>query len=68
VGAPQSPDGILQMSEYLVHQLGHGVKEGIPAGLAPELAAHIQANVEEYRAVAEDLPAEMDRTRQLYGA
>ena len=65
---PQSPAGILQMSEYLVHQLGHGVKEGVPASLAPELAAHIQANVEEYRAVAEDLPAEMDRTRQLYGA
>ncbi len=30
VVAPQSPDGILQMSEYLVHQLGHGVKEGDP--------------------------------------
>lgn len=65
---PQSPAGILQMSEYLGQQLGYGVKEGLPASLAPELATHIQASVEEYQAVAEDLPAEMERTRQLYGA
>ena len=66
--APQSAAGILQISEYLVHQLGYGVKDGLSASLAPELAAHIQACVEEYRAVAEDLPAEMERTRQVYGA
>ena len=66
--APQSAAGILQISEYLVHQLGYGVKDGLSASLAPELAAHIQASVEEYRAVAEDLPAEMERTRQVYGA
>ena len=66
--APHSPTGILQMSEYIVHQLRFpAVKEGLAVNLAPSLAAHIQDNVEEYKVLAEDLPEELEKTKNLYG-
>lgn len=66
--APNSPTGILQMSEYIVHQLSFtAVKDDIPCTLIPSLAAHIQANVEEYKVLAEDLPEELEKTKNMYG-
>jgi HD-like signal output (HDOD) protein len=66
--APHSPTGILQMSEYIIQQLHFSaIKEGLIPSLAPSLAAHIQANVEEYRVLAEDLPEELEKTKQMYG-
>jgi HD-like signal output (HDOD) protein len=65
---PQSPTGILQMSEYIIQQLNFpAVKEGLIIHLAPNLAAHIQDNVEEYRVLAEDLPEELEKTQKMYG-
>lgn len=65
---PQSPTGILQMSEYIIQQLHFSaIKEGLGCNLTPSLAAHIQANVEEYRVLAEDLPEELEKTKQMYG-
>ena len=61
------PTGILQMSEYIIHQLGFSIKQGLPAALAPSLFAHIQSNVEEYKVLAEDLPEELDKLKNLYG-
>ncbi|MCL2457778.1 MAG: HDOD domain-containing protein [Desulfobulbus sp.] len=66
--APHSPAGILQMSEYIVHQLHFpAVKEGLTINLAPSLAAHIQDNLEEYKVLAENLPEELEKTKNLYG-
>ena len=65
--APQLPTGILQMSEYIIHQLGFSIKQGLSATLAPSLFAHIQSNVEEYKVLAEDLPEELDKLKNLYG-
>jgi HD-like signal output (HDOD) protein len=66
--APQSPTGILQMSEYILQQLSFpAIKEGLPLSLVPALAAHIQDNVEEYRVLAEDLPEELEKTQKMYG-
>jgi HD-like signal output (HDOD) protein len=65
---PHSPTGILQMSEYIITQLGYyALKEGIPVTLLPSLAAHIQSNVEEYKVLAEDLPEELEKTKEMYG-
>ncbi len=64
---PHSPTGILQMSEYIIQQLGFSIKDGLTASLAPSLAAHIQSNVEEYKVLAEDLPEELEKTKNMYG-
>jgi len=65
---PHSPTGILQMSEYIIHQLGFSaIKDGLTTILVPSLAAHIQANVEEYKVLAEDLPEELEKTKKMYG-
>ena len=66
--APQSPTGILQMSEYIINRLGFAIKPGLPTALAPNLAAHIQASLEEYGVLAEDLPEELEKTKNLYGS
>jgi HD-like signal output (HDOD) protein len=66
--APHSPTGILQMSEYIIEQLGlFAIKDGLPISLVPSLAAHIQSNVEEYKVLAEDLPEELEKTKNMYG-
>ena len=65
--SPQLPTGILQMSEYIIHQLGFSIKQGLSATLAPNLSAHIQSNVEEYKVLAEDLPEELEMLKNLYG-
>lgn len=64
---PHSPTGILQMSEYIIQQLGFSIKDGLSAILAPSLAVHIQSNVEEYKVLAEDLPEELEKTKNMYG-
>jgi len=65
---PHSPTGILQMSEYIIHQLGFtAIKDGLTTNLVPSLAAHIQTNVEEYKVLAEDLPEELEKTKKMYG-
>lgn len=65
--APQSTAGILQMSEYIVSKLDFGVKDGITAKLAPDLQEHIRKNVVEYQVLAEELPEEVNRIREMYG-
>jgi HD-like signal output (HDOD) protein len=65
--SPNSPTGILQLSEYITGQLDFCVKENIPIPLSPPLTEHIQENMEEYKVLAEDLPEEIERARNLYG-
>lgn len=57
------------MSEYIIQQLQFSCHQaGIATLLAqPRLAAHIQANVEEYKVLAEDLPEELEKTQKMYG-
>ncbi len=65
--APESLTGILQMSEYILSRLDFTLKENIPVALSDTLARHIQENVDEYQVLAEDLPEEIERVRNLYG-
>ena len=64
---PASPTGILQLSEYIIGQLGFTVKEEVGARISPSLGQHIQDNLDEYKVLAEDLPEEIERVQQLYG-
>lgn len=65
---PKSPTGILQMSEYIIQQLNFpAIKQASPMTLPTSLAVHIQANVEEYKVLAEDLPEELEKTQKMYG-
>lgn len=63
---PESPLGILQISEYILSQLDFTVKEGISIVPASSLAKHIQDNIDEYTVLAEDIPDEIGRVRELY--
>jgi len=63
---PSSPLAILQISEYILSQLGFTIKEGVPSPIAPALAQHIQANIDEYTVLAEDIPEEIEKVRELY--
>ncbi len=65
---PKSPTGILQMSEYIINQIGFSIKDDIQYPLPPSLANHIQNNVEEYKVLAQDLPEELEKTRQMFGS
>jgi hypothetical protein len=64
--APQSPLGILQISEYILSQLGFTVKEGVSSPIVGPLSEHIQANIDEYTVLAEDIPEEIEKVRELY--
>lgn len=64
---PESATGILQISEYILGQLDFTVKAGIPILLAESLLQHIQKNIDEYQVLAEDLPEEIERVRNMYG-
>ncbi len=67
---PESPEGILQLSLYIISQLGFTLKEDIhenvAQNLSPSLNEHLQENLEEYKIIIEDLPEEIEKARQLY--
>ena len=63
---PESPLGILQISEYILNRLDFGVKEGLSIVPASSLAEHIQKNIDEYTVLADDIPEEIERVRELY--
>lgn len=64
---PNTATGILQMSEYIINQLGFSLKDDLALTLSPSLAEHIQENVEEYKVLAEDLPEELEQVNAMYG-
>ena len=63
---PESPLGILQISGYILSQLGFSVKEGTHIIPVSSLTDHIQQNIDEYTVLAEEIPDEIERVRELY--
>ncbi len=67
---PESPEGILQLSLYIISQLGFTLKEDSKENAAKNLSAplskHLQENLEEYKIIIEDLPEEIENARQMY--
>jgi len=65
---PDSLTGIIQMSEYITGQFDYTAIPGITQNLSGSLAAHIQENRDEYEVLIDDLPEEMSKAKDVYGA
>lgn len=63
---PSSLAGILQISEYLVAQLGYTMLSNNNAQISPYLTDHIEKNLGEYEVLLEDLPEELEAIQQMY--
>jgi len=63
---PGSPAGLVQSADYIVSQMNYAMVPGYRALLAPEIATHIKENIQEYKALARDLPEEMTKASELY--
>ena len=64
--APNSLVGIVQISEYLVAQLGYTMLANGKPHISPYLTSHIQENMDEYEVLLEDLPEELEIIQQMY--
>jgi len=63
---PSSLLGIIQTSEYIVSRLEYTEITGMKIPLCSSLADHIRENVQEYKAMTQDLPEEMKKAEDLY--
>jgi putative nucleotidyltransferase with HDIG domain len=64
--SPSSMTGVIQMAEYIVSRLNYTAIPGMKATLSSSLADQIRENVNEYKALARDLPDEMSKAKDLY--
>jgi len=62
-----SPRAILQLAEYVVAQLDLTIQPDVEESLPPALHDHLEANLDEYQVLAEDLPEELARMDSMYG-
>ncbi len=63
---PNSLTGILQISEYLVAQIGYTMMRDYKPQISPYLISHIEDNIDEYEVFLEDLPEELEVIQQMY--
>ncbi len=64
--SPDSPTGILQITEYVLDQLDFTVKEGVHYHLSAPLVSHVKDYMDEYMVLADELPEELDRINELF--
>jgi len=64
--APESLSGILQISEYLAFRLKAEAFPEVTMALSPPLLIHMKGNIKEYKAIAEDLPDELRKAKEIY--
>jgi len=64
--SPSSVTGITQISVYIVTRMNYPPLSGMDAVISADLADHIRENMDEYKALARDLPDEMSKARELY--
>ncbi len=65
---PSSTAGIIQIAEYLVTGLGYSAMPGMTASLSPALTDYLKDNMDEYRALMDDLPDEIKRAGELFSS
>jgi putative nucleotidyltransferase with HDIG domain len=61
-----SISGILQIAEYIVTKLDYPAVNGMQGQLAPVLFEHVRDNLMEYKSLANDLPKEMAKAKEIY--
>lgn len=64
---PNTPAGIMQISEYITGQLGYTTLPDISVTISPSVLKHLQNNIDEYKVLIEDLPEEMEKANAMYG-
>ncbi len=64
---PDSIEGILQISEYLISRLHYGAFPELKVSLfSPPLIVHMKKNIMGYRAIVDDLPNEIKKAKEIY--
>lgn len=58
--------GILRISEYMVARLGYTDLPGMKVTLSPSLEAHVRENISEYKILANELPDEIQKAKEVY--
>jgi putative nucleotidyltransferase with HDIG domain len=64
--APDSVGGIVQIANFMASKMNYSMLDGRMPSPSPEVAMHIKNNLDEYRVLAKDFPAEMEKARELY--
>ncbi len=64
--SPSSTAGIIQIADYVVSKMNYTAIPGMQAILSPDLITYLRANIQEYKALAKDLPDEMSKAKELY--
>lgn len=66
--SPSSLTSILQIAQYITGQLGYSSLPNITSPLSPQLVLHLQANMNEYKVLIDDLPEEIAKAQDIYDA
>jgi HD-like signal output (HDOD) protein len=64
--SPSSTTGVIQIADYIVSKLSYTAIPGMKPMLSPDLTTYLRDNIEEYKALAKDLPDEMSKAKELY--
>lgn len=64
---PGTLTGIIQISEYLVGQIGHPQLPDTNQIISPDLMEHLKDNIDEYTVLLEDLPEELEKAQEIHG-
>jgi HD-like signal output (HDOD) protein len=63
---PESLAGIIQISEFMTQRLSYKAFPEIKTELSKTMLVHLRDNINEYRAITEDLPAELKKAEVIY--
>ena len=63
---PQSPTGIIKISEYLVSQLNYCALPNMKTILSDSLLRHMRESIKEYKAIIADLPDELKKANDIF--
>jgi len=63
---PEELTGIIQIADYLIYRQNVTPIEGMQGNLSQTLLLHMRKNIQEYKAIALDLPEELAKAEELY--
>ena len=64
--SPDSTAGIIQVADYMVSRLNYPAIPEVKPTLSKDLTMYLKDNIEEYQALAKDLPDEISKAKELH--
>jgi putative nucleotidyltransferase with HDIG domain len=64
--SPSNLAGMIQVAEYFAARLDMMPLRGMNGYISPRLNEHIRDNLEAYKELAQDLPAEIEKAKEIY--